>query len=139
MKDLKFRQPIYLDGVFNRFHYWGFTRSGEFTGVLPPLDEAQKNSQQYTCLKDKNGTEIYEGDIVGNVSVIFGVHHRGEVYKELSGKWMIRTKRGDHPAYIQDDRSNEEQTISLISRTHKGQHNVAEVIGNIYENKELLK
>ena len=84
---------------------------------------------QYTGLKDKNGKEIYEGDIIhiqaGNpYDVIEGKHI---VEWSLSG-WYI--KLCDGIDYTDVDFSD----LSLYNFV-----NASEVIGNIYEHKHLLK
>lgn len=74
---------------------------------------------QYTGLQDKNGKEIYEGDIVcvcnnkhGYFQVIF--------VNAYVGGWLLQ-----HP----------EGTMSLGARDKKD----LEIIGNIYENPELVE
>lgn len=76
-----------------------------------------KNTElmQYTGLKDKNGLEIYEGDI--RVDIInFSSGPARSVPKPV--KW---DKRGNRWNFTQNDAEK------------------CEIIGNIYENPELLK
>ena len=82
---------------------------------------------QYTGLKDKNGKEIYEGDIIlikaeGNWEVKFGMHYTN------SGDYYTSQAWGFYLNQSEDTESFCDYIMDL-----------GEVIGNIYENSELLE
>lgn len=85
----------------------------------------EENIMQFTGLSDKNGSKIFEGDIV--------------TYKRSVGNWTGQTMTTTHKiifteevnAFVMDYGSS---YIKL--RKHWGYE--YEVIGNIYENPELL-
>ena len=75
---------------------------------------------QYTGLKDSNGKEIYEGDIV------FWPHMgETELYEVYYNE--------DEVHYFARPINNLGETESYLDSTHM------QIIGNIYENPELLK
>ena len=80
---------------------------------------------QYTGLKDKNGVEIYEGDILRNATEkLFGCLKFEIRWENRSGRFVLDSSQehGWHGLDATTDDSNE----------------YLEVIGNIYENPELL-
>jgi uncharacterized phage protein (TIGR01671 family) len=92
-------------------------------GSLPKeLGEGTYEIMQFTGLKDKNGKEIYEGDVL---SAFYGTQLT-EVY------W--NSKFGLYEIVLQIS------GVTVPSGELLGNHlSVIEVIGNIYENPELLK
>lgn len=84
---------------------------------------------QYTGLKDKNGVEIYEGDIVkidDDVANAFNIKSIGKV-EYIEGSFLVM--QNDHITIL----SNSLFVLSDINQHFRGR-----VIGNIWENGDLL-
>ena len=77
------------------------------------FDDENAALMQYTGLKDKNGKEIYEGDILE--------HYSGAVPK------------GSNPIIRQAVKWKQYRYININN------YSISKVIGNIYENPELLE
>ena len=121
MKDIKFRQRD-NDG---NWHYWGYI-DGSFIGPMSKNHASEKN-YQYTGLKDKNGVEIYEGDIVKTD------YDNGFDVLTHTVKWCGPS----YPAFELLPRIPCE--ANNFSHIYECDDTTIEVIGNIYENPELLR
>ena len=79
---------------------------------------------QYTGLKDKNGKEIYEGDIV-KITEFFNEKEPYLSYQVTFGRGVLALLDEDELSYVQYP------LYDWIENT--------EVIGNVYENPEILE
>lgn len=128
MRTLKFRA---WDKHLKKFHklklgegYWSCDGRAVFSVECKPGDYAtcetafEKNFvfQQCTGLKDSDKKEIYEGDIVKRLNTEYIYKIR---YDEENAVYLVENKDGEYP----------------LSYYRK----VVQVIGNIFENPELLK
>jgi len=123
MREIKFR--IWLGG---KFYYWGFLDDGHGVGFhgLPETNAESLSipakmgrSQQFTGLLDKYGKEIYEGDVYK--------YENGDTYK------VVFSGGGFTGQEVPDEFDSGDFELGGINNDY------AEVIGNIYENPELLE
>ena len=93
---------------------------GSFGEIEAPIRDVEL--MQCTGLKDQNGVEIYEGDIIKFKGLVAGSATRQE-YKTAVIEFVV--SRGSYTA-------GNNTFGSMLSKK-------CEIIGNIYQNPELLK
>jgi hypothetical protein len=125
LKRKKMSEPFGLEEyAYDQDNEYG---SGEFSIYNPDTPQTLNTVMQFTGLKDKNGKEIYEGDVVYREILSSDDPALPGRYREsgsIECSWGVyRVKLGEEWAILSVD-------VSAMS---------LEVIGNIYENPELLK
>ena len=126
MKDIKFRA---WDSLANKMYNWSELLNQNLKNIFTIPEQCGYSLMQYTGLKAKNGIEIYEGDIL------------------LSPEWFGTLKCVC--IYQQENTVNPIQGFGLYSYdsyfkkyntlVESDEWDEFEVIGNIYDNPELLE
>lgn len=93
---------------------------------------------QYIGLKDKKGKEIYEGDII--VSYYIHFEHDGVNFEVSCHKSEYKNKACSHlKVEYSDDSAMFLGVATSKMMLNQAHMNTWQIIGNIYENPELLK
>ncbi|WP_413485982.1 YopX family protein [Brochothrix thermosphacta] len=134
MREIKFRAWDRINGMFRKQQMIkepSLSRSDISKGCR--INDIFKDDEfiwmQYTGLKDSNGVEIYDGDVVEFCD--FDSLRTGGITSDKTRKAKVLfiqggyfVKEGDYEALLYDALINDSELI---------------IIGNIYQNKDLLE
>ena len=118
MREIKFRAWDKRQKIM--FGCWSLTDLCEQDG----FHHTDLEFMQYTGLKDKNGVEIYEKDVVS-----YSEHYIGD-HRYSAGRGVVEFDNGSF--FINESEFSPELCREEIENEH------IEIIGNIYENPELV-
>lgn len=127
MREIKFRvfswgKMLYSDKYDFVIYGDGTPRKNEYGDMIGLGDESEL--MQYTGLKDQNGVDIYEGDVVRLEETFIGI----VFYDNSDASFSYRVHEG-----LSLDNMNEEYCdTEAMSYSHNEK---LEIIGNIYEKR----
>ncbi|MBP1924613.1 putative phage protein (TIGR01671 family) [Sedimentibacter acidaminivorans] len=138
MREIKFRGLDRIDGKVKNIEQIDIKNELVLFENDGWVDGNNYELMQYTGLKDKNGKEIYEGDIIQlkneDLEVIKVVCEFGTAKRQIFDNLVEIT--GFYFKRLCDDKKT-----FPIANNYLGKHDLElfEIIGNIYENPELLE
>lgn len=131
-RQLKFRafyqKKLYMQEYCGGFSYFIHNDSDALTleDIFVAAERQKCIIQQYTGLKDRNGIPIFEGDLVqyNQNSNYDGINFE-VTWSDVSFGWVLKSKNGDY--------------LTNMTTPNGPRYNFLEVVGNIFENLELIK
>lgn len=129
MRKIKFRV---WDDFANKMLDWEDLISDSINFIAALNCEFSFPTMQYTGLTDKNGVEIYEGDVVTYLDGHDCSTENGQDFEEYQNKGVIEWDDEEARYTVSNRESIDLETFWLDIAD-------SEVIGNIYENPELLE
>ena len=125
MREIKFRawdieREGYIQG-FNMVNYHGYFNKGIKKSIYryqTEWDEEKYILEQYTGLKDKNGKEIYEGDVLS-----------------AEERWFKPIVGFENGCFVVANLGPSTSLYDFLEKSHEDFN----VIGNIHENPELTE
>ena len=121
-REIKFRAWYPDAKIMSLIYHWSLSECLAYKINHPERIEIM----QFTGLKDKNGKEIYEGDIVQFNDSICGIMDAVIRWDENCGRLRGWNRNSDPKYYV------------IAFDLHKSQTPHIEIIGNAWENPELL-
>lgn len=134
-REIKFRGKQIDNGEW----VYGYLADEDYINDINSIDlssiEVDRDTiGQFTGLLDKNGKEIYEGDIVEWLFLSYGCYGEQEIYL----KGYIEWHQGGLIFNIAE-KDFENAGFYAISDLHTDTESDVKILGNIYDNPELIK
>ena len=138
---LSFGERVHLDGKWAYGYYVANSREHNIYNHLTGLwcGVSHKTVGQFVGLRDKNGKEIYEGDILELINAD-GINIRTVCEYGLHRRMMVSNTLVDIPSFCFNIPRHKNFKSFPIVNNYLGKHDldIMQIIGNIHENTDLL-
>lgn len=136
MDEVAVKKRVFKFRAWDSFtkHMWMWEDMQTFNGddhLKLYFEDSDNNVMQFTGIKDKNNKDIYEGDILN-------IWHSHEHDSHIAGEGIVVVWRDVSAGFALRDHEQESDYPMDVDLSTDGDKPVFEVIGNVYENEELI-